>query len=97
MEYFPLGNITSILWELEVLDNYNNEIKRIDKLKKQSQSDEEFGKHRIPWQRATELRDKIVDCCKRLWHGIIDSLKLFHNQNLVHLDIKGSYLTTFIC
>ena len=90
MEYFPLGNITSILGELEALDECNNEIKRIDKLLEQSQSDEEFGKHRSLWQKATKKRNKIMDCCKRLWHGIIDSLKHFHDQHLVHLDIKGN-------
>lgn len=89
MEYFPLGNINSILPELKALDNYNDEIKAIDRLKKQSQSDEEFGKYRKPWQTAVKMRDKIVDTCKRLWDGIRDSIKCFHDQNLVHLDIKG--------
>ena len=92
MEYFPLGNINSILWELTALDKYNDEIKRIDKLKDNAQSNEEFGEYRIQWQTARNMRDKITNCCKRLWHGIIDSLKHFHCQNLVHLDIKGMYV-----
>ena len=72
MEYFPLGNINSILWELKALDKCKDEIKEIDNCKMRSESNEEFGKYRESWQRAVKLRDKINDCCKHLWHGIID-------------------------
>jgi len=94
MEYFPLGNISSNLHELNVLDLYNKEIKEIENKMKTLKNDEEFGKCRIKWQTATGKRDKLIDCCKRLLFDIIESLKLFHAQNLVHLDIKGIY---YVC
>ena len=97
MEYFPLGNINAIFSELTTLDKYTDDIQQIDKLKLNSQSNEEFGNYRIEWQKAMNMRDKITDCCKRLWRGIIDSLKHFHNQKLVHLDIKGIQLHIAIC
>lgn len=89
MEYFPLGNISSNLCELNALDSYNKEIEEIEDKMKTLKSDKEFGKCRTKWQTAMGKRDKLTNCCKRLLFGIIKSLELFHAQNLVHLDIKG--------
>ena len=93
MEYFPLGNISSVVSKLkEDIDH----IKTMKKLMRQTQTNEQFGEYRIPWKIAMDIEDKIPDCCRRLCLGIIDSLKCFHKQKLVHLDVKGILLSTDI-
>ena len=92
MEYFPLGAVGSQLREFNELKSCEKELKEIQHKMKESKTNSEFGEHRSKWQTAQSKRDKITNCCYRLVCSIIESLKLFHAQNLVHLDIKGSSL-----
>ena len=95
MEYFPLGAVGSRLCELHELESCEKELKEIQNKMKELKTDKEFGEHRTEWQIAQNKRDKITNCCYRLVCSIIESLKLFHAQNLVHLDIKGMLANTF--
>ena len=92
MEYFPLGAVGSQLHEFNELESCEKELKEIQNKMKESKGNSEFGEHRSKWQTAQNKQDKITNCCYRLVCSIIESLKLFHAQNLVHLDIKGSSL-----
>ena len=89
MEYFPLGAVASQLHEFNKLESCGKELKEIQNKMKQSKTNSEFGEHRSKWQTAQNKRDKITNCCYRLVCSIIESLQLFHAQNLIHLDIKG--------
>ena len=94
MEHFPLRDISYSLYEFTELESLEMEIEGIYNKMKESRTDSEFGVHRAKWQAAQRKRDKLNNCCYRLVYSIIESLKLFHEQNLVHLDIKG--ITTCI-
>ncbi|XP_065896963.1 uncharacterized protein [Dysidea avara] len=89
MEYFPMGNISSNLWEFRRLNNCNSEIKRLEAEMKKQTTKEDFGEYMISWQEAHALKDKTLDCCNRLLCGIYNSLYQFHIvHEMVHLDVK---------
>ena len=91
MEYFPMGNISSNLWEFRRLNNCNSEIKRLEAEMKKQTTKEDFGEYMISWQEAHALKDKTLDCCNRLLCGIYNSLYQFHIvHEMVHLDVKGA-------
>ena len=89
MEHFPLRDIRYNLREFSELESLEMEIEGIHNKMKESRTDSEFGVHRTKWQMAQRKQDKLKNCSYRLVYSIIESLKLFHEQNLVHLDIKG--------
>ena len=92
MEYFPLGAVGSRLHEFTKLGSYEEYIEEIQDKMKQSKTDSEFGSHRTKWQTLQAKRDKLTNCCYCLVFSVIESLKHFHAENLVHLDIKGIYI-----
>ena len=92
MEYFPLGAVGSRLREFNELESYERDIEEIQDKMKQSKNDSEFGGHRTNWQTLQAIRDKLTNCCYCLVFSVIESLKHFHAENLVHLDIKGIYI-----
>ena len=87
MEYFPLGNISSNLWEF---GSFRSEFKKLKAEMDMQRTKEEFGDYMVRWQKARTNKKKIKECNERLMLGVYGSLNQFHNvHKLVHLDVKG--------
>ena len=50
---------------------------------------QEWERCRRPWQHQTSLIKKYQSALVKLINGATKTMKEFHNQGLLHLDIKG--------
>lgn len=100
MEYFPLGSITDNLKKfqrcendegLKTLNQLSQEIEEMEweMRKKESGTDDEFGKFRHQWCALKGQKDKVAAWCQYIIHGVIETVRRLHERNLTHLDIKG--------
>ena len=101
MEYFPLGSITDNLKKFQPGDKHENlktlsqlsqEIEELesDMSKKESGTDEEFGKFRYQWCSLRRQKEKVIAWCRHIIQGVMETISKLHEKNLIHLDIKGT-------
>jgi len=110
MEYFPLGSITTSLKQfqpdnkhecLHTLSQLSEEIQKIevDMMEKGDGTDDEFGKFRHQWCSLKRQKEKVAAWCQHIIRGVMETVKRLHQENLMHLDIKGMYTvgTSILC
>ena len=52
-----------------------------------------WRKCQLPWQNEYSLKLKYLSAIMRLIDGASYSIEQFHKLGLLHLDIKGTYIT----
>ena len=89
MEYFPLGSITHNLKKFN--KGLSEELEELewDMREKESGTDDEFGKFRHQWCALKRQQDKVTAWCQHIIRGVIETVRRLHDNNLIHLDIKG--------
>lgn len=68
-------------------------LKNVESRMKDTDSSKSWMKRRHAWQTEQSLIDKYCSALKRLIDGAMNSVNVFHNQGMLHLDIKGTYFT----